>query len=613
MRIQPRQHLLDIWRATARYSWRDGKWNWGGRDGSNSISDAEQLLSILLPATQVPIFALDRPDTTGHRIANALRTIGDVHAIPVRMVGILTDYYERYLDSKKQPVFSGGSYFRVSTPGDLPQQQLDLDIVDSFAVSITLSLATTGFARVFRETPGGQPGQLRAEIDRLEELASQRLTAAMVGLLRSFAVSTFAVDSEEGQALLRTVNQGNEDDEPVAQRLRDALQETTASLGEVLIGSGQVTELRARPSDLYECGWSWGVIDNAPPVKLEDPKGPAIHQPSGIAQNAPYLYFTVLALDAIEDLFSERTRVLNLLNEEQQRLTRALQLRWDLTRRYWATVATFGDGTRWPLEDVPWRTTDRDESDYYTLLATSVAAKGLAQQRGSDLELSRIGSVLGELAQRARITRRPTQSDPRAQALHSPGVELTLEGSEKYGDVRLVWAVSEFSSLLLQRTVVIAGLLRDVEQRERMLNLADRAWDHLDGRKVSDLQLWDQPNTVFPAIKTFTEPSWYHTERVVQALVTTAKLLTQAPLVDNGLVEHAAALLAEAEHLYDLELMNGSEPSHRNDLGKSLLKVHLQLTRGRNIYRSLPATAVSLASESLRMLDELTTARQERD
>ena len=36
--------------------------------------------------------------------------------------------------------------------------------------------------------------------------------------------------------------------------------------------------------------------------------------------------------------------ILGLLNEEQQRLSRALQLRWELTRSYWATMATFGDG-----------------------------------------------------------------------------------------------------------------------------------------------------------------------------------------------------------------------------------------------------------------------------
>ncbi|MET0423013.1 MAG: SCO2524 family protein [Actinoplanes sp.] len=610
MRIQPRQHLLDIWRATIKASWRNNQWEWGGRDGSNSISDAEQLLCILLPATQVPIFALDKPDTTGRRIANALRLVGDVHVIPATLVRVLGEYYDRYSDTTGKPYFSGGSYF-YTDQGKPTDEQRQLDIVDSYAVSVTLSLATIGFARVYRETPQ-QPEELRRQITKVEEQASVRLTAAMIGLLRSFAVSTFPVDSPEGSLLLRTVNQDQDDEDKVAQRLRDALQETTASLGEVLIGSGRVAQLRERPNDLYECGWSWGIIADAPEIEIESGIGTGIRQPDGVAQNAPYLYFTVLALDAIEDLFSERTRVLNLLDEEQQRLTRALQLRWELTRRYWATIATFGSGRRWPLEDIPWKTTDNDETDYYTLLATSVAVKGLAQQRGSDAQLSRIGAVLSELAQRSRITRRPTLSDPRAQALHSPGVELTLVGSDIGEGHRLRWAVSEFSSLLLQRAIVIASLLRDVDQREQMLSLADQAWDHLAVRRLSgDLQLWDQPAEIFGDLKRFEQPSWYYTERVVQGLVSAAKLLIQEPLVDERLVQQATALLAEAEHLYDMELMNGSVPGYDNELGKTLIRVRMYLERGREIARTRPGTTVALASESLRQLDVLSTARQE--
>ena len=89
-----------------------------------------------------------------------------------------------------------------------------------------------------------------------------------------------------------------------------------------------------------------------------------------VRQQVPFLYFTVNALDGIADLFSARTVILGLLNEEQQRLTAALRLRWELTQRYWATIATFGEA-RWPLEDIPWKTTDGRESDYYSLLVTS--------------------------------------------------------------------------------------------------------------------------------------------------------------------------------------------------------------------------------------------------
>ena len=129
---------------------------------------------------------------------------------------------------------------------------------------------------------------------------------------------------------------------------------------------------------LFECGWSWGIVDGAPEVNSASDVGA---QPAGVAEARPYLYFTVGALDGIQDLFSERTRLLGLLNEEQQRLARALQLRSDLTRRFWTKIATFGRGGRWPLEDLPWRTTDGGESDYYSVLLTSIVIEGAASER----------------------------------------------------------------------------------------------------------------------------------------------------------------------------------------------------------------------------------------
>ena len=62
MRVRPRQQLLEIWESVARSSWSDDGWGWGGSHGPNSISDAEQLLCLLLPATKVEAFELDRPD-----------------------------------------------------------------------------------------------------------------------------------------------------------------------------------------------------------------------------------------------------------------------------------------------------------------------------------------------------------------------------------------------------------------------------------------------------------------------------------------------------------------------------------------------------------------------
>ncbi|MEQ4304782.1 SCO2524 family protein [Plantactinospora sp. B6F1] len=605
MRIQPRQELLEIWAATVRSSWQDGKWQWGGRDGPNSISDAEQLLCILLPATQAD-FSLDRPDETAEEMIRALRPLGTATQIPRVLIQVLTEYYQRYTDKSGTPVFSGRTYFQTDD-GEPSEQQLELDIVDSFAMSITLSLAAIGFARVFRTAVRRE--EIIREVDELESMASVRLTAAMVGLLRSFAVNVFDVDSEEGQALVRTLNQSNLPQRQVVAQLRRRLRQTIASFREVMIGSGQVADLDS-PNRLFECGWSWGIVGEAPEIETTEAVG---QQRPGVAPEEPYLYFTVIAIDAIEELFTERTRILGLLNEEQQRLSRALQLRWDLTRGYWATVATFGDGHRWPLEDIPWRTTDRDATDYYTLLVTSLAVKGLVVERGADTELGRVGAVLEELANRARITRRPFDQD-QALTLHSPGVRLTLQNSDKLGGPTLRWAVTEFSALLLQRTAYIAGLLSDAEQRARMLDLADQVWDHLVLRRLergAGRSLWDQPARVFRQFVDYHDaPSWYYTERVVQSLVTTVRVLRRPPLRSDRLTMHALDLLNEAEHLYDMELLDGAAEAGPK-MQQTLQVVRVNLRRARDIVHERPGTAAALTSSVLRRLDELNAARRD--
>src|SRR5689334_16468399 len=102
MRIRPRQELLEIWRAIADYSIRDvpesgaKAWVWEGREGRNSISDAEQLLCIMLPATQVEPFGLDQPDDTADDILQVLRPLGDAVEIPRVLIKVISEYFERY-------------------------------------------------------------------------------------------------------------------------------------------------------------------------------------------------------------------------------------------------------------------------------------------------------------------------------------------------------------------------------------------------------------------------------------------------------------------------------------------------------------------------------------
>jgi hypothetical protein len=320
----------------------------------------------------------------------------------------------------------------------------------------------------------------------------------------------------------------------------------------------------------------------------------------------------VVALDGIQDLFTERTRTLGLLDAEQQRLSLALQLRSELTRQFWAKIATFGRGGRWPLEDVPWRTTDGRESDYYSVLLTSIVVEG-----GGDriVDVDRIGNLLEELANRGRVTRRPVEDDP-AINLHIPGMQLRLMGSEKVAEgPRLVWTVSSYTLLVLKRVLKVAQLLEDSSDRTRFLDLADLIWTQIEGRRIetgNGRGLWDEPTQVFSgtAYAPYGVPSWYHTERVVEALVGAAAVTETPTSASDELVDSARQLLAEAEHLFDRERLRGT-----NDTGEQMREsfqvVGAKLRRAREILRERPGTASVLAQDVLRELDMVDAARQD--
>src|SRR5689334_3376896 len=147
MRIQPRRQILDIWRSVVRASFQDGVWKWGGRDDRNSISDAEQLLCLLYPATELTNLAVDRPDDMADDVAQALEPLGDPSEIPQRLVDVLLEYINDYTDGDGQPDFSGGTYLRTSAyyvdsdaadPEPLSDGLRALSVVDSYSMSLRL-------------------------------------------------------------------------------------------------------------------------------------------------------------------------------------------------------------------------------------------------------------------------------------------------------------------------------------------------------------------------------------------------------------------------------------------------------------------------------------------
>ncbi|HEY3905975.1 MAG TPA: SCO2524 family protein [Streptosporangiaceae bacterium] len=613
MEIQTRRQILEIWRATIEYSYRDGEWIWGGRNARNSISDAEQLLTILYPATVIDSLRVDDVDRTTQDVLDHLSGLGNAVDIPRKLVDFIGEYMRSYVHDDNSD-FSGGSYFGVDDShagATAKEEQRELHVVDSYSMSVTLCLAVLGFLRVYRQTLRNQ--RRLAEIDEIERLSSLRLTAAMVGLLRSFTVNTFDPGDPQGQAMLKMVNQAGRAKEILVYDLLEELSEVRAGLREELrIGIAQVAEELENRGRMFECGWTWGVVDGSPEIEFAKNIGV---QPMGVANSRPYLYFTVVALDGILDLFSDRTRILGLLDEQQQRIAQALQLRWSLTRQFWATVATFGSDGRWPLEDLPWTTSDEEESDYYSVLLTSIVLQGNQGDKGVDVDVERVGRLLGNLASRARITARMTKDDP-AIGLHIPGMRLRLIGSEKVADgPRLRWAISSYSMLLLKRVLRVAELLDDTTAKIAYSELADQIWDHVERRKISSKEvrgLWDEPAQVFvgSSIRTYGEPSWYHTERVIEALVSSANLTLSRMVPPPSLVQHAEQMIAEAELLFDREQLRGTSDTGAQ-MRENFQVISTTLRRARDLTHERPGTAIVLAGEVLRRLDALEAARRD--
>ncbi|MFC4063330.1 SCO2524 family protein [Actinoplanes subglobosus] len=608
MKLQPRQELLSVWKAISKWCGPADSFQWADRGGSNSISDAELLLCLLLPPQKLPDIRYDRPDQTQTDVCTTLASFGTPVEIPQRIVGLLGDFMTRYAHpGTGLPFFTVGNYL-TTEPGDEAQptpEQLELEVVDSFSTSIVLCLAALRFLRSYRQAI--QRKNYLAEIARVEVLTQKRLTAAMAGLQRSFTISVFDAASPSGKAMQDNVFPGaNHPD--VVRRIREALTTVEAGLTELGVNAEQVEDLKLGPNNLFECGWSWGIVQGADEVKTAS----ATFAQPGYAEPFPYLYFTVVAVDGIRDLLAEDTRLQGLLNEEQQAIKEVLRVQWELAQRYWSIVATLGE-QRWPVEELPWRTTAEAESDYYSLLVLSLVRHALGDRNAPQSDLSRVARVLEDLADRGRIRRRPLANDP-ALDLHQPGRWVHLGGAAQLGvdAPRVGWRLGELSSLVFGRVLALATQVNDSQEQARLLNLADDVWDHLSQRRLRHgrgTDLWDDPANVFPSLVHRDEPSWYHTTRVVQCMGTAADLIHRNPPPGRNLSALAAELLVEAENAFDREQLRGSGEAGPA-LRDSLIRQASNLNRARQILRTQPGTAAQHLMEVLHELDKLAAARE---
>jgi hypothetical protein len=606
--IQPRRQILDIWRAAAQYVYRGRSWQWDGLVSSNSISDAEQLLCLLLPATQMSQLGLETPNNTPEDVLDALKALGDPVQIPQVLISAMEEFLDRYTKPDGVPDFSGGSYFVPQSPQEeLTVKQRDLDVIVSYATSVSLCLATLGFLTKYSENP--LRGTWAKRVESIQTRVQFRLTAALTGLMRGFTMNPIVLDDREGRNLIETLNQGLGSERAVITEFNDQMKSVRGRLREARLGVVRAEELD-NPNLLFEIGWTWGIASDAPIFKLDlnEPAEITGVQQTGYALSKPYLYFTLVALDAIEQLDSERTRVLGLLDERQLRLANALITRRDLTQMYWSRLARF-DKTRWPLEDLPWKTVDGQESDYYSLLVSAVLIQDLRTRDANEDDLRRLEPLLTELAGRLRITRRPLINDP-VLAMHAPGMGITLDGSELLGPL-MQWQVSDFSPLLLKRTVQVAGLTTDAVVRDKLLSLAALVWRHMAARryiKGPAAGLWDYPTGEYSELpETGEQPAWYMTYRVTEALVTAAATQTSRLTRNEGLTTQAVAMVSEAEYLLNQELM--STEASNTPLQRTLQELRVSMDRAKELAYDKPSTAIALSITVVTQLDKIELGR----
>ncbi|MFE5915484.1 SCO2524 family protein [Streptomyces sp. NPDC056468] len=613
MQIKPRQHLLDIWQAVARHSFDGGEWEWGDWGNESSVADAERLLCLLYPATEIPAFRLDDPDTTQEDVQQVLKRAGGRLEVPANLVAAMADFMRAHTGEDKRPTFAGGYYFgSADKTKEVTEEQRQLGVVDSFSMSITLCLATLGFLKVYETRT--RRSDVKETIAELRLATSNRLTAAMVSLLRSFTVNVFDVDASQGRTLCELLGQGRLSQRQVLSKFQNRFRSLRAAINESVFLGIDVQEGLKDENQLFECGWAWSMVRDAPEVETDEPIGP---QPEGVANAVPYLYFTVVALDGIQDLFSDRTLTLGLLNTEQQKLAEALRLRWELTQQYWSRIARFDD-ERWPLEDIPWRTTGQKlESEYFSLSVAAILVHDLMRRRATDDDLTRTVGIMERLAERGRITSRMTRDDPMVQELHNLGVALPLQGSERLGPA-MTWSMTDFSAQLLKRTVQLCTLSRSLASHDRLLRLAEDIFDHMWARRIRDgegVGLWDNVHAAYPQAeisKRRVPVSWSITERVTEVMVQAHDMYRQPPIRSLELTELARALLSESAHLLGNEQMEPA-PTDSGRHGMELRNIEVKLRRARSLVDEQPGTAYALTLDVLGQLDSLARAREAAD
>jgi hypothetical protein len=118
--------------------------------------------------------------------------------------------------------------------------------------------------------------------------------------------------------------------------------------------------------------------------------------------------------------------------------------------------------------------------------------------------------------------------------------------------------------------------------------------------------LWDHGQQLFPGVSS-DRPSCGFTHRVVESLVSAADVTEDRPLPDPLLITQASAMLREAEHLLEQELLIMPVATR---LQPAAGRIEAQLRRARQIVLDRPAGAMTLIGEALGELEKRIAARE---
>lgn len=603
------------------------------------IVDAEHLLTFLLPQNEISHFTIPRADsyfTSG--LESKLGMLTSERKDPVsrqnlifhRVLDLVLQYFVRHLDEEGRPLFGAGAYVRQIEEAETTRAAPDVKSIhftEAYSFSLTLCvLAMSLSARVtdrdalkatavmkkhrvksLEEWRKIKLGAVRAHavdsddwvaaIQKLErdeklvlisDLAGRRLTDAMKGLIASFSVSESDIPAWEQRTRRRWSRH----------------QERLHAMGPRFEALGYAN-WRPRVKAV-ECGWSWGPIAELPQGRLTGDRtfDDVIRKAQEMcdyvsvhAENAPYFYFTISALDSIADLGSEAMKVGELLSAEQSDLANRLSNLADLTRKYWSELAFGGaeEETDWPVASLPWSPSDTDveapekaSSAYWNLYLLRIAEM---ESVSSDRDIGRLIEILNALSDAARITSPafPPRTDPAIRTLHI-GMPIRLHGQPAGGKHLLVFerVISDFAPQLLKVCGRVLEVASDNDQREAIVRLSQSVWAHLlkrtdqarhasqnnaDWDRTGDLS-WDDPTGPFDdydADKT-TLPadfdpvrsvsSWSYTERVVEALVAYNRAQEMPPASNAQLKSMALSAIVQLE--FELKRKAKSDQINKN-------------------------------------------------